>query len=135
MGWSNLDDLAHVNATNTCCCTAITSPSPASVQSCAIRARPCGPGDCSDSLPDCFGGAAITLSTGLDRPRNSSICRVACDFGYSHSPAATYKGFSLQRIHSLPLIRFSTGSVMAAWIESQRGICRSTGKTVSEAAV
>ena len=52
-----------------------------------------------------FGGAAIALTTGLDRPRDFSTCRAACDFGYSHSLAATYKGFSLWCSHTSTNVR------------------------------
>jgi hypothetical protein len=44
----------------------------------------------------------IALNAGLDRPRDFSTCRAACDFGYSHSPAARYKGFSLRRLQKPP---------------------------------
>jgi hypothetical protein len=83
--------------TNTCCCTPITSalagPSPALHD----PGSPMRPQRLFGLSAGCFGGAAIALNARLDRPRNFSTCRAACDFGYSHSPAARYKGFSLRR--------------------------------------
>ena len=96
--------LTHVNATNACCCTAITSRSPASVQPCTIRARPCGPSDCSNSRPGCLAAPRSHSLQGrspkgfFDLPRRSRFwpSPLACSkiqgiFSPAFKPGSTFR--------------------------------------------